>query len=59
MEGYMKRELNTGFINGIIPYDVGKVYAGYSQDGEALRAWDSADLVAPANEVGGMFVTTK
>jgi len=25
MEGYMARELNTGFINGIIPYDFGKV----------------------------------
>ena len=55
----MARELNTGFINGLIPYDFGKVYAGYSQDGETVRAWDSADLVAPANEVGGMFITTK
>jgi len=34
-------------------------YSGYSQDGETIRAWDSADLVAPANEVGGMFITTK
>lgn len=59
MEGYMAREINTGFINGIIPFDFGKVYSGYSQDGDSLRAWDSADLVAPANEVGGMFVTTK
>jgi len=58
-EGYMQREVNTGFIAGMVPYMSGHVYSGFSEADGKVRAWDSADIVSPANEVGGLFITTK